>query len=217
MADQGMDARGLAGDPQMGDVYDSTVAYTALPKNTTQFQKVDPAGAGIANGEGRIPTYSAASITYTPFAPSTDIAVITGSATKLVRIKRVGVSGRATAANQLDVGLYKRTTVDASGSPTALTAQMHDTTANPAATAVVQTFGAAPTITGTGSVLFRCQQSNVSQSGAGGAATPIEWHFGDVNDQSMVLHGTGEQICINLASASMAGLVLNLFLEWSEE
>jgi hypothetical protein len=220
MADQGQDARGLSGDPQMGDVYDSTVAYAPLPKNTTQFQKVDPAGAGIANGEGRIPTFSAATVAYSPYASATDIMIITGSATKTVRIKRVGVSGRATAANQLDVGLYKHTVANTTGSPTTITSVAHDTTINTgsaAVTAVVQTYGAAPVIDGT-KVLFRAVQSNVSQSGSGGAATPVEWHFGDVNDQALVLHGTAEQAAINLGGGAVpSGTVLNMFVEWSEE
>ncbi|MGP0093066.1 MAG: hypothetical protein ACLPKB_24455 [Xanthobacteraceae bacterium] len=216
MADQGEDARNLAGDPQMGEVYDSTVAYPALPKNTTQLQKVDPTGAAISNGEGRIPTYSAATVAYAPYASATDIFSISGSASKVVRLKRIAVSGRSTAASNIDVALVKRTTADSGGSPTALTAVLHDTTVNPAASAVISTYAAAPTTTG--GVTLRAQQSNLSAAGSGGAATPVEWHFGDVNDQAVVLRGTAEQIAVNLGGGSVpAGATLNLFVEWSEE
>lgn len=217
MADQGSSLTAMPGDPQMGKVYDSTATYPALAKNTAQFQQVDPAGAAISNSEGRIPTYSYASVAYSPYATATDILLITGSATKTVRIKRIGVSGRATAAANIDVAVFKHIVANTGGSPSALTAVKHDTTINPAATAVVATITAAPTID-TGKVLVRCQQSNLSAAGSGGAATPVEWHFGDVNDQALVLRGINEEIAINLGGGAVpGGTVLNLFVETSEE
>jgi hypothetical protein len=218
MADIGEALANMVGDPQMGKVYDSTVAYPALTKNTAQFQQVDPAGAAVSNGEGRIPTYSAATVAYSPYASATDVLIITGSATKTVRVKRVAVSGRSTSASNIDVSLYKHTvTANTTGTPTNLTIVSHDSVINPSATAVVSTYGSAPTIGGT-TGLMRCQQSNLSAAGSGGAATPVEWHFGDVNDQSGVLHGVTEQMAVNLGGGSVpTGAVLNMFIEWSEE
>jgi hypothetical protein len=214
--DQGTDLTPMPGDPQMGKVYDSTVAYAALTKKTAQFQQMDPAGAALSNAEGRIPTFSAGTVAYSVYSTTpTDVLTISGSATKVIRVKRVGVSGRATGAGQLDVSLVKHTVANTGGGPVALTAVPHDTTVNPVATAVVNTYASAPSITG--GTTFRAQQSNVSAAGSGGAATPVEWHFGDVNDQAVVLRGVAEQIAINLNGVAPAGSVLNIFLEWTEE
>jgi hypothetical protein len=219
MAEKGMDARSLPGEPQMGVVYDSTVAYAALAKNTTNFQQVDPAGAAVANGEGRIPTYSAATANFAANAAAQDILAIFGSATKTVRLKRIALSGRASAAGQLDVTLVKRSSAASSSTSAALTAVPHDSVIDAAATAQIVTYSSSGT---TGAIqaigMMRAQQANVSQAGSGGAAIPVEWHFGDVNDQSAVLRSTSEFFALSLpGSTAPAGIVLNLFAEWSEE
>jgi hypothetical protein len=217
MADQGSSLSAMPGDPQMGKVYDNTVAYSALAKNTAQFQQTDPAGAAIANGEGRIPTYSAATAAYSTPSPIGDLLAIFGSSTKTVRVKRIGVSGRSTSAGQLDVQVIKRTTAWSGSTSAALTAAPHDSTIDPAATAQIVTYSSSGSTSGFGGVTVRAQQANTSAAGSGGAAVPVEWHFGDVNDQSFVLRSTSEAYCINCGSTAPGGTVLNMFVEWSEE
>jgi hypothetical protein len=126
------------------------------------------------------------------------------------------VSGRATAANQLDVQLVKRSSADSGGTPTALTAVSHDSN-DGAATAAVSSFAAAPTA-GTLLGAVRAQQINLSAAGSGGAAVPVEFDFGTVNDKAIVLNSASEALYLNLNGAALpAGTVLNVFVEWSEE
>ena len=204
-----------AGEPQMGQVYDPT-ATPAFPAKSMQVVALDPTGAQMSNGEGRKATYSAAAIAYTPYATPQDVSGIIGSASKRVRVLRLAVSGRATAANQLDVQLIKRSSADTGGTPTALAAVSHDSN-DGAASATVNTYAAAPTA-GTPVGAIRAQQINLSAAGSGGAAVPVEFDFGTVNDKAIVLNTAAEGIYLNLNGAAMpAGTVLNVFVEWSEE
>ena len=211
-----------AGEPQMGQVYSGS--YPAFAGNSLQVVSLDKTGAQMSNGEGRKPTYSAATAAFAPnvgAAGTTDVAGIVGSASKQVRVLRFAVSGRATAANQLDLQLVKRSSADTAGSSTAatLTAVPHDAT-DAAATAVVTTYtgnNVNPNL-GTGVGVVRAQQSNVSAAGSGGAATPVEFDFGTVNDKSIVLKAASEGLYLNFGGAVLPpGLVLNIFVEWSEE
>jgi hypothetical protein len=204
-----------AGEPQMGQVYDPT-ATPSFAATSMQVVALDPTGAQMSNGEGRKATYSAATVAYAPYATPQDIVGIVGSAAKRVRVLRFAVSGRASAANQLDVQLVKRATADTGGTPTALTAVSHDSN-DGAATAAVSSFAAAPAA-GTLVGAIRAQQINLSAAGSGGAAVPVELDFGTVNDKSIVLNSAAEGLYLNLAGAAMpAGCVLNVFVEWSEE
>jgi hypothetical protein len=203
-----------AGEPQMGQVYSGS--YPAFAANSLQVVSLDKTGAQMSNGEGRKPTYSAALIAYTPYATPQDVVGIVGSASKQVRVLRFAVSGRAGAANQLDVQLVKRSAADTGGTPTALTAVSHDSN-DAAATAAATSYGSAPAA-GTLVGALRAQQINLSAAGSGGAAVPVEFDFGSVNDKAIVLNSGSEGLYLNLNGATMpGGTVLNVFVEWSEE
>jgi len=211
-----------AGEPQMGQVYSGS--YPAFAANSLQVVSLDKTGAQMSNGEGRKPTYSAATAAFAPnvgAGGTTDVAGIAGSASKQVRVLRFAVSGRATAANQIDVQLVKRSSADTAGSSMAATlaAVPHDAT-DAAATAAVTTYTGTnvnPTL-GTSVGVVRAQQSNVSAAGSGGAASPVEFDFGTCNDKSIVLNSASEGLYLNFGGAVLpAGLVLNIFVEWSEE
>jgi len=214
MSEPGSPAANCAGFAAMGQIQgDSNPSFAV---GTLQVATLDKTGATKSNNEGMKATYSAATAAYAPYAGAADILNIAGSATRTVRVTRIAVSGRATAANQLDVAVVKRASANSGGSPTALAAVSHDSL-DGAATAVVNAYGAAPT-PGTLVGTIRAVQSNVSAAGSGGAATPIEWDFGWVNDKTVILRGTAESISINLGGGAVpAGTVLNLFVEWTEE
>jgi hypothetical protein len=80
------------------------------------------AGAGFAAVtetvvlvEKVIPTYSISGVSLTPPTAPTDMAIIYGSATKTIRIRRITVSGLATTAGSMDVSLVKRTAQNVGG------------------------------------------------------------------------------------------------------
>jgi hypothetical protein len=203
-----------AGEPQMGQV--ASGSYPAFAANSLQVVSLDKTGAQMSNGEGRKPTYSAALIAYAPYASPQDIVGLVGSASKQVRVLRFAVSGRATAANQLDVQLLKRAAADTGGTPTALAAVPHDSS-DAAATAAATAYGSAPAA-GTLVGAIRAQQINLSAAGAGGAAVPAAFNFGTANGKSIVLNSAAEGLYLNLNGATMpGGTVLNVFVEWSEE
>jgi hypothetical protein len=117
--------------------------------------------------------------------------------------------------------LIKRSTADTAGSSTAvnLTAVPHDSL-DPAAGAVVTTYTGAnvnPNL-GTAVGAIRSQQSNVSAAGSGGAATPVEWDFGNVAEKPVYLRSASEGLYLNFNGATLpAGTVLNIFISWTEE
>jgi hypothetical protein len=203
------------GEVQMGQVFDPTNT-PGFARNSMQAVALDSTGAQMSNGEGRKATYSAATIAYAPYATPQDILAIVGSGTKRVRVLRIAVSGRATAANQLDVQVVKRSAANTGGTPTPLAAVPHDSN-DAAATAAVNTCGAAPVSSGLIGAI-RAQQINLSAAGSGGAAVPVEWDFSTVNDKAVVLNSAAESLAVNLNGAAMpAGTVLNLFVSWTEE
>jgi hypothetical protein len=95
-------------------------------------------GAMFVNTEGQVPTYSAAINAHAPAATPTDWFTIEGSATKTIRITRITVALRATAANQYRVSLIKYSTFLTGGTAATVTAVPHDST-NAVATAVINT------------------------------------------------------------------------------
>jgi hypothetical protein len=112
-------------------------------------------------------------------------------------------------------------TADTVGSSTAvnLTAVPHDPL-DPAVGAVVTTYTGANVNPNLGTAVrsIRAQQSNVSAAGSGGAASPVEFDFGNLADKPVYLRSAGEGLYLNFNGAVLpAGTVLNIFLEWTEE
>jgi len=213
MSVPGSPASEAAGAACFGQVQGST-SPNYLP-GSLQVPTLDTTGAQKSSNEGMKATYSAATAAYAPYANAADIVNISGSASKKVRVLRIAVSGRASAANQLDVTVTKRASANSGGSPTALIAVPHDS-GDGAATAAVVAYSAAPT-PGTPIGMIRAVQSNVSAAGSGGAATPVEFDFGWCNDKTLVLNGAAENLSVGLNGTVPAGTVLNVFIEWTEE
>jgi hypothetical protein len=215
LADQGMSSSGLAGDPTMGMVQGAVSPN--YPVNTMQMITLDSSGAQKSSNEGMKATYSASTSVFAPANNATDILGIIGSATKKTRVLRMALSGRATAAANIDVTVQKRSTPNTGGAPVAVAAVPHDSN-DPAATASCVTYGANPAPLGTIAGQIRAVQSNVSQAGSGGAASPFEHDFGWVNDKAVVLNNPNEGLYFNLGGVAVpAGTVLNMFVEWTEE
>jgi len=117
--------------------------------------------------------------------------------------------------------LVKRSTADTAGSSTAvnLTAVPHDSL-DAAAGAVVTTYTGSNVNPNLGTAVgsIRAQQSNVSAAGSGGAATPVEFDFGNLADKPVYLRSASEGLYLNFNGAALpAGTVLNIFVEWTEE
>lgn len=153
---------------------------------------------------GATPTYSAATALFTPGAAATDIATITGSATKVIKILHVEFSMTQTASGITPVLLIKRSTADTGGTPVAATVVPLDIN-NPAGTATVNAYTANPGALGTsvGNVLV----ANVNVPVAASVVSPSQFVLFDAHlaGQPIVLRGTGDVLAVNLAGVTPAG------------
>jgi hypothetical protein len=144
-----------------------------------------------------------------------DNFVISGSATKTVRITRISITGVATAANALRLILIKRSGTYTGGtSTTPVTIALHDST-NAAATASPRVYTVAPTATPASVGNVRAFRLN--QSVAAGPAGSVEITFGNRPGQALTLRGVTEHLAINAPAAPGAGSLLTVDVEWTEE
>lgn len=183
---------------------------------TGNVAEVNAQGQLAVDTEGRKRTYSVAVSAYAPYATATDILTITGAPGVVVKVLRVEVSGRATAAAQLDAQVVLRSAANTGGTSAALTAASHDQS-DAAPVAAVVTWTTAPTPGATAGII-RAAQVNISAAGSGGAAVPQDWDFTTRNGKAPTLRGSTQQLAINLNGAAVpAGTALDLSIEWTEE
>lgn len=173
------------------------------------------------NTEGKKPTYSASTFGAAPPATPTDFFSILGSATKTIRILRLYIVGRATAASWYRVALRKYSTVYSGGTSAAVTKVSHDS-ADAAATATILTWSVLPTV---GTLVGAVHDEMVPLNAAALTATqpfsgppgPL-WDFTTRNGRGIVLRGVGEYIALNGAGVALpAGTVFDIKAEISEE
>ena len=153
----------------------------------------------------------------TPVATATDVLVLTGSASKVIRVTKVSLVGTATAASIYDHYVIKRTAANTGGTSTAKTAAQSDS-ADSAQTATLSLYTANPASLGTG-IAVEANKTYLSASATpGAAALPIVYTFGTRNDKAIVLRGTSESLAINFGGQAVpSGASLYLNIEWTED
>jgi hypothetical protein len=168
-----------------------------------------------ANGTNRtVPTnvdaaaYSYGKADFAAVATPTTALVIQGSATKVVRVKRIRIAGAATAAGSIVAYIERWSTAGTLGTAvlTAITAAKRDSTSGNA-TAVVSTVGTANYQT-KGTTAGVVAAGRVSMQAIGSAATSgegqgLEFTWGDKGDEAIVLRGTGEHLVIDFNGAGI--------------
>lgn len=173
----------------------------------------DRAGAAYLNQEGLLPTYSVFAMGITPAATATDIVILSGSASRLVKVRRLIVGGSATSAAAFVINVHRRLSAATGGTATTPTPVRRDTRDQPA-TAVVQQFSANPTVGTDGGLLLAVRKN------LGAAATPNvanQTLLGEVTDEPIVLQN-GEFLAINFGGAAIpTGMVFDYGLVWTEE
>jgi hypothetical protein len=168
------------------------------------------------NQEGTKPTYSAAVTGFTPVANATDYLSIgnPSGSNLIVKVTHINVSGIATAGAAVTLQVIKRSTLDTGGTPTALTAVPYDSK-DVAATAVVNTYAANPTL-GTTVGTLKSTYWGVGTSGS----TNIQeqtYDFATKPTKAITLRA-GECIALNANGVSPgAGSLYNIDIEWTEE
>ena len=200
---------------KVGGVYQTTIpTLTAGQRGDLQ---VDSRGALITTSlDGARATYAASATNITAALTPTDVFTITGSATKTVRVLKVGISGVQTAAGIISILLLKRSTANTVGTSAASAAVPYDSNAA-AATATVLSYTANPT-TGTlvGSAI-RSGKVLIPAAGTASSGDIQEWFFGDTSGQSIVLRGINQVFAVNLNATTVTGGSLSYYIVWTEE
>lgn len=171
-------------------------------------------------------TYSAVSIGLVPASSATDIFCISGSLTKAVSVKKIGISGTAGTLVSAPFTLLHRVALDSGGTAASTTANPANTlganySPDPAATATLIAYTANPTINDTSPTYQRTAYVTLPTTAAGTLINPIAWRFGtdiDFFNQGLDIPvaKTAEQYCINLNATSVSSGVLDIDIEWSE-
>jgi hypothetical protein len=163
------------------------------------------------------PTYRYTAVDLTPVATATDVLVLKGSATKIIRVTRAGILGSATAASIYDLYLTKRTAANTGGTSTAVTPTPSDTT-DPAATAVLSLYTANPSALGAGITLEATKVYLPNNAVPAASGTERQFTFGTRGDKAPILRGVNESVAFNFAGAAVpAGASLYLIIEWTED
>lgn len=174
-------------------------------------------GQGIANVEGIKASYSAAVNAHAPAATPTDWFTILGSATKIIRITRIRIALRSTAAAQYRVSVLKYSTAYTAGTPASVPMLPHDPN-DAAASALVQTWnGGLPTV---GTPIAKVEDDSIL---SGVLGTPVfqpqvVYDYGIRNAKEIVLRGVAQYLALNSAAVALpGGLVADVKVEWTEE
>lgn len=141
--------------------------------------------------------YSTTIPTLIPVALATDVLVITGSATKTVRVLSIELFVTQTVASTLDWLLIRRSTDDSGGTPSSLTPRLHDTT-DPAATAALREYLANPTLGTSAGIIARAKITAIDTATTAGQNGYLFDFIKDGFDKGIVLRGTSEILAVNL-------------------
>jgi hypothetical protein len=171
------------------------------------------------NTEGQRATYRYAVTGFTPVATPTAFVVIQGSATKVVRIKRIKLTGIATATGNMPFVATRRSTAGTLGSAvlTPITAAKHDTN-DVAATAVISTVGTANYGTlGTAAGQEMADRIPFATT-ATGTPTALVYDLSTRNDKPIILRGASDFITLDgNVGAVPAGGIIDIEIETEED
>jgi len=179
---------------------------------------------GVNQANVREQTYSAVSVALVPAASATDVFCISGSATKMIAISKIVISGTAGTLVSLPFTLVRRATLNTGGTAAtgsaAPVATRHNST-NAAATATLTAYTANPTINDSSPLYLRSQILTLPTTAAGTVINPIWWNSGTAVEAysqrfDIPAGSTTVQYCVNLNSVSVSSGSLHISVTWSE-
>lgn len=193
-------------------------ALQQRPYDSSQRFLQDDGSGNLVKGAKA--TYRYSGLAFTPVATPTDFIVIAGSSTKTCRVKRIAITGVATAQGIIPVQFVKRSSAGTLGSAvlTAITAAKHDSS-DPAPTCAVSTVGTANyTTPGTAAGVLGAARLNLPAASGGTVAGRLELDFSMRDDAPVFLRGTAELVTVNgNAGALPAGTVIDYEIEVEED
>jgi hypothetical protein len=210
-------ASSLIGSPMLALRRD-TPTVDSDTDGVQQRLQVNSAGSVRVDNEGGKATYSATVLGLVAASSCTDLFSLVGSATKVVKVQEVRISGVATTPIMQDVQLIRRSTANSGGTATNPTAAKHNSD-NGAATATVNAYTANPT-TGTGAGSIAGAKLMVAKADGTGTAPPVlVFDLRPKNgEQSVRLDGIAETLSVNLNGGSPgSGNLFDVSVTWTEE
>ena len=175
-------------------------------------------GAGtrvpIADNDPTRSTYACFISSFVPAANATDFLQIIGSASRIVRIRSIIITGTATSASNILINTIRRST-PSTGTPTNLSLISRDTGDN-AATATVQIFAANPSL---GTLIGAADGGRLNIApAANGSIDRLVFQYSWLNDKAPVLRGVNDCLCLNLGGAAWpSGGALDVNVVLSED
>jgi hypothetical protein len=181
---------------------------------------IDNVGATQVNIEGQKNSYTAGLLANTPAATPTDVAILSGSATKTIKVTRVLLTVSATAAGVVQYQLVKRVGGTQSAVNTAFVANTHGAlldSNNPASTVITAglagVYTANPASLGTLSGVISAWYITMPANG-----TTVLTYDCVRPAQCPTLRGATQFLAVNGNShALLAGEVFGITFEYSEE
>jgi hypothetical protein len=165
-----------------------------------------PSGAALA-------TYAVGASWATPGTP-TELAVLQGSDTKTIKVRRVLLTATAASATNVQVDMIRRSTTNTGGTLNSVTPAKLDTV-DPAPTALFNYYTANPSGLGTSLGTLRTVTFGAVSSTSASITPSQEYTFGELNSKPLVLRGSGDFLAFN--SAQGASYNMRLSVEWTEE
>jgi hypothetical protein len=184
---------------------------------------------GITSGYLAKTTYSSAFFGLVPPASATDEICIAGSASKVIRVGRIMISGTAGTLVTLPITVVRRAVADTGGTAATTTANPGVTTQiasrdtgqspNSGATATLISYTAVPTINDAAPVYVDSALLTLNlTSASGGGITTFDWSRDVENNiQIPTLRGVAQQLCVNFNAVSISTGSVTGSIVWSEE
>lgn len=170
--------------------------------------------------EPSVPTYAATGVGIVPASSATDIACLTGSATKVVRVQRMRVSGTAGTLISVPLLITKHASANTGGTPgtgTQLPVPYTIDTTNVAVTATATSYTANPTIVDSAPGIIGAMMLPLGLTGTTLASQGVLFDFGDLTyAQKPTLRGIAQQVCVNLNATSPSSGLVNVTFYWTE-
>lgn len=152
----------------------------------------------------------------TPAAIPTDIFTVQGSASKVIRVRSIIITGTAISAANVMVFLNRRSTVNTGGTFAPQTMVKRDSS-DQAQTAIINLYSANPTSLGTLIGVADGGRLNIAPA-ANGSIDRMALQYGWYNDKAIVLRGASDILAFGLNGAALpAGAQFDVSICISEE
>jgi hypothetical protein len=159
-------------------------------------------------------TYSASISAFVCAAAATDVFTIGGSATKVIKITKITVTGTTTAGSGASISLTLpiRSTANTLGTFITLINVPYDST-NSLSTAVVKRYTVNPTL---GTLVGNIHAQRVSINTVGTLNNEFSMEYSVRDSQPVILRGVNQSLCVNFGGATITGSLISISVEWTE-